>query len=117
MFSRRRCSADTRVVYDVTAEECVAVGVELTSARDLRDSASDARSRCTLPPIPLYGLRHSAASFALANGVGMKVVSEMLGHSSVAVTMSVYQAVTPGMTRAAVEQYAAALDGTGLGDE
>ena len=66
-----------------------------------------------LPPIPLHGLRHSAASFALANGIGMKVVSEMLGHSSVEVTLSLYQAVTPGMHREAVELYAAALDEIG----
>ena len=39
----------------------------------------------------------------LAAGVPVKVVSERLGHSTPAFTMTVYQHVLPGMQRDAVE--------------
>lgn len=43
-----------------------------------------------LPPIRLHDLRHGAASIALVAGVGLKVVSDMLGHSSPPFTADVY---------------------------
>ena len=42
----------------------------------------------------------------LAAGVPVKVVSERLGHSTVAFTMQVYQHVLPGMQREAVQNLA-----------
>jgi site-specific recombinase XerD len=36
--------------------------------------------------VRLYGFRHRAATIALAAGVDMKVVQEMLRHSSISVT-------------------------------
>ena len=38
----------------------------------------------------LHELRHSGASLMLAQGTGLYVVSEVLGHSSVAITKDVY---------------------------
>lgn len=37
-----------------------------------------------------HGMRHSAASILIAAGVPLKVVSEMLGHSSIRVTADIY---------------------------
>ena len=39
-----------------------------------------------LPPVRLHDLRHGAATLALAGGANLKVVSEMLGHSTIAIT-------------------------------
>ena len=50
-----------------------------------------------LPNIRLYDLRHTAATLALAAGVSPKVVSEQLGHASVAFTLEVYSHVLPHM--------------------
>jgi integrase len=50
-----------------------------------------------LPRIRLHDLRHTHATLLLKEGVPPKVVSERLGHSSVAFTMQVYQHVLPGM--------------------
>jgi integrase len=47
--------------------------------------------------IRLHDLRHTAASLALADGVPVKVVSEMLGHGDVRVTLSIYQHTTAEM--------------------
>ena len=50
-----------------------------------------------VPRITLHGLRHTWASLALSAGVSPKVVSERLGHASVAFTLDVYSHVMPGM--------------------
>jgi len=41
--------------------------------------------------------RHTAATLLLSKGVHPKVVSEMLGHSTVAITLDVYSHVTASM--------------------
>lgn len=47
------------------------------------------------PEAGLHTLRHSAASVMLAAGVPLKVVSELWGHSSVAITGDIYGHVAP----------------------
>ncbi|MEY9948345.1 tyrosine recombinase XerC [Kitasatospora sp. GAS1066B] len=56
-----------------------------------------------LPPIRLHDLRHGAATLALAAGIDIKVVSEMLGHSDTRVTLNIYQSVLPEMAHDAAE--------------
>lgn len=68
-----------------------------------------AAKRSGLPDIGLHTLRHSAASVMLANGVPLKVVSEVLGHSSVAVTGDVYGHVAPDVSREALAGLSDAL--------
>ena len=63
-----------------------------------------------LPQIRLYDLRHTAATLALSAGVPVKVVSEMLGHSSVALTLDVYSHVLPHMQEDAARRMAALLE-------
>jgi integrase len=53
--------------------------------------------------------RHSAASVMLAQGVPLEVVSEVLGHSSIAITKDVYGHLVEGAKRAAAERMAEAL--------
>jgi len=50
-----------------------------------------------------HTLRHSAASLMLERGAPAKVVSEMLGHASVAFTLQTYAHVLSGMQEAAME--------------
>jgi len=64
-----------------------------------------------LPNIRLYDLRHTAATIALAVGVSPKVVSEQLGHTSVAFTLDVYSHVLPHMQDDAAVKVEAALIG------
>ena len=59
--------------------------------------------RSGLPPIRLHDLRHGAATLALAAGVDMKVVQEMLGHSSYTLTSDTYTSVLPEVAREAAE--------------
>lgn len=69
------------------------------------DSAfSTARDRAGLPPINFHGLRHSAASILLAMGVPPKVVQEILGHSSITMTMDLYGHVFPSQQEEAASK-------------
>ena len=58
----------------------------------------------------LHTLRHSAASTMLSNGVPLKVVSEVLGHSGISITADVYGHVSPEVSRSAIDVLASALD-------
>ncbi len=54
----------------------------------------------------MHDLRHSCITLLLAQGVPVKVVSEMAGHSNVSISLSVYQHVLPdmqGMTAQAMD--------------
>ncbi len=64
-----------------------------------------------LSGVGLHTLRHSAASVRLTNGVPLKVVSDLLGHSGISVTADVYGHVSPDVSRTAVDVLGAALAG------
>jgi len=64
-----------------------------------------------LPRVRLHGLRHSMATLMLAAGEHPKVVSERMGHSSVAFTLATYSHVIPGMHEQAAQRLANVLDG------
>lgn len=64
-----------------------------------------------LPPVTLHGLRHGAATLALAAGADLKIVQDQLGHSTVVLTADTYTSVLPETARAAAEHTAALLFG------
>jgi integrase len=49
----------------------------------------------------------------LTNGIPLKVVSEILGHSSIAITGDVHEHVSPGVSRDAVATLSAVLGNLG----
>jgi integrase len=64
-----------------------------------------------LPVIRFHGLRHTAASVALAAGVAMKTVSDRLGHSSTAITADLYTHVSPAVAQDAADRIAEVIAG------
>jgi integrase len=62
-----------------------------------------------LPPVTLHGLRHGAATLALAAGTDLKIVQDQLGHSTIALTADTYTSVLPETARAAADSTAAVL--------
>jgi len=60
-----------------------------------------------LPPIRLHDLRHGAATLTLATGADMKIVSQLLRHSSITITADTYTSVLPQVARDAAEKAAA----------
>jgi integrase len=63
-----------------------------------------------LPRIRFHDLRHTHATLALQAGVPAKVVSERLGHATVAFTLDVYCHVIPALQEDAAERIAALVD-------
>jgi integrase len=63
-----------------------------------------------LPVVTLHQLRHSFASWLLAEGVDIKVVSVMLGHSRIAITADLYQHVAEEIKRDAIDRVQRALE-------
>ncbi len=55
--------------------------------------------------ITFHGLRHSAATLLLSEGVSVKVIQEMLGHSNVTLTLNTYSHVMPGMQKQAASTF------------
>jgi len=70
-----------------------------------------AAERVGVPEAGLHTLRHSAASVMLSKGVPLKVVSEILGHSSTAITGDVYGHVAPDVAADAMRTLSGALSG------
>jgi len=66
-----------------------------------------------LPRIRLYDLRHTAATLLLSGGTHAKVASEMLGHSSVTLTLDVYSHVLEGMQAEAAATMERIMSGSG----
>ena len=64
-----------------------------------------------VPRIRLHDVRHTAASLALSAGVHPKVVSERLGHASIAITLDIYSHVLPSMQEDAAARLGSILDG------
>ena len=59
--------------------------------------------RAGLPDIGMYDLRHTAASLLLSAKTHPKVASEMLGHSTVRLTLDTYSQFLPTMQVQAAE--------------
>lgn len=82
------------------------IGGPMEPANLIRRSFQPLLKRAGLPPIRFHDLRHTAATLMLSQGVHPKIVSEMLGHSQINITLDLYSHVTPTLQR----QAAAAVD-------
>ena len=51
-----------------------------------------------MPDIRFHDLRHTCATLLLSKGVHPKVVQELLGHSSIEITLDTYSHVLPSMS-------------------
>ncbi len=75
-----------------------------------------------LPPIRFHDLRHTFATLQLAAGTNPKIVSEVLGHKDVAITLDRYSHAMPTMQVEAMGRLdailgRAPLDGPDVGEE
>lgn len=59
----------------------------------------------------LYDLRHTHATLLLKGGVNPKIVSERLGHASIAITLDTYSHVLPDMQQEATDKVGSLLYG------
>jgi integrase len=82
------------------------IGTPLDPSNLVDRSFKPLLGRAGLPDVRFHDLRHACATLLLSEGVPLKVVQEVLGHSSASVTMDVYSHVLPDMQ----EKAAAAMD-------
>ena len=66
--------------------------------------------RAKLGHVRLHDLRHSCASILLKAGVHVKVVSERLGHSTIAITLDLYSHLLPGLQRDASDKIESSIE-------
>src|SRR4051794_13140365 len=68
---------------------CTSIGTPLNPDRDVRLPFKQLLCEAKLPDRRFHDLRHSAATLLLGMGIHPKIVQEILGHSSIAMTMNV----------------------------
>lgn len=85
------------------------VGRPLDGMNLLHYSFQPLLQRAGLPRIRFYDVRHTAATLLLGRGINPKIVSEMLGHSQVGITLDLYSHVTPHMQQQAADAMDAAF--------
>ncbi len=62
-----------------------------------------------LPRMRLHGLRHGCATLLMAQGVPVRVVMEILGHSQISMTLNTYSHVVPELLGGAAHAMDVAL--------
>jgi integrase len=108
---RARQLAERLAVADVWADRglvfCDELGDFLNGVSIERCAYQRALTRAGLPHKRFHDLRHTAATLLLEQGVPIKMVSAMLGHTSIAIAADIYSHVTPALECAA----ASTMDG------
>lgn len=74
----------------------------------------DASTAAGVPVIRMHDLRHTAATLMLESGIHPKVVSEMLGHRDITITLDIYTHVSKELQRQAATSMGAILRGEHL---
>ena len=73
------------------------IGTPMSRADLITRSFKPLLRRADLPDIRFHDLRHTCATLLLSRGVHAKLVQELLGHATIAVTLDTYSHVLPGM--------------------
>lgn len=82
-----------------------AIGEPMRGNHILQRNFSQILKRAGLPQIRFHDLRHTAASLLLIQGIHPRIVSEMLGHSTVSMTLDTDSHVLPDMQRDATAAF------------
>jgi integrase len=84
-------------------------GGPLRKSNVRRRSFEPLLKRAGIPRIRLHDLRHTAATLHFLSGTPARVIQEMLGHASIAITLGTYSHVLPSMQREAAAKLDALL--------
>lgn len=84
----------------------------IIAAAELGEWEGEGKRRRFRPAFRVYDLRHTCATLLLLAGENPKVVSERLGHASIALTLDTYSHVLPSMQEASAAKLDA-MFGTG----
>src|SRR5215210_1776055 len=73
------------------------VGTPISRGDLITRSFKPLLQQANLPTVRFHDLRHTCAKLLLSRGTHVKLVKELLGHSTIAVTLDTYSHVLPGM--------------------
>ena len=100
----RRCQAARRA----TAQEWLDCGLVFTNLQggplesgEVNRALTQALRQAGLPHIRVHDLRHTTASILLEAGTHPKIVQDLLGHSTIRLTLDTYSHLTPALHREA----------------
>lgn len=93
---------------------CSRMGTPLWAANMQVRSFKPLLKKAGLPDIRFHDLRHTAASLLLWEGEHPKVVQELLGHSSIALTLDTYSHLIEGMQQSVADKMARILGGPSI---
>jgi integrase len=77
------------------------VGTPVNPENLVKRSFKPLLTRAGLPEIRFHDLRHTCATLLLGRGVHPKLVQELLGHATIAMTLDTYSHYLPSMGDAA----------------
>jgi integrase len=78
--------------------------------RNVNRRFNELRAQVDLDWLRLHDLRHACATYLLANGVEPRTIMEILGHSTIRLTMDLYGHVLPDRLRAAASAMDRAME-------
>jgi integrase len=81
---------------------CTTKGTLINPTNLRKRSFAPLLDKAGLPHMTFHQLRHTAATILLLKNVNPKIVSEMLGHASIAITLDTYSHVLPNMQDSAI---------------
>jgi integrase len=82
---------------------CTITGTPMDPSR-INYYLNQALKKAALPRVRIHDLRHSAATMLAQQGENARLVQEMLGHSTVSLTLGTYTHVSPAMHREAADR-------------
>lgn len=82
---------------------CNSIGRPYEARSVIRNSYAPLLKRAGIPHIKFHALRHSAATLLLSQGIHPKIVAEMLGHTTISMTLDIYSHVTLDMQHEAAD--------------
>lgn len=85
------------------------IGTPLDASSIISRSFHRILEKAGLPRIRFHDMRHTCATLLLAQGEHPKIVQEMMGHSTITLTMDTYSHVTPSMQKQAADRMDAIL--------
>ena len=100
--AHRKCQLEEKIRFAGLFEErglvfSTGVGTPLNPENLVKRSFKPLLKRASLPEIRFHDLRHTCATLLLGRGVHPKIVQELLGHATIAMTLDNYSHYLPSM--------------------
>jgi integrase len=80
-----------------------------TQSTHFSDLVAAATKKLGIPSLTIHGLRHTFATQLLTEGERIEIISKLLGHSDITITLKTYAKLDPERAQVAVDRISAAM--------